>query len=104
MYLEAREPWRAIKVDRDLAAMTLRTALGLVRLSGHLSSAFIPTSSAQLLAVLPDASALSGVDPGLASSIGELVPSSRLEAPELLFRKIADEDLEAWINRFGGPA
>jgi len=35
---------------------------------------------------------------------GSWCHTSRLEAPELLFRKIADEDLEAWINRFGGPA
>ena len=103
VYLEAREPWRSIKVDRDLAAMTLRTALGLMRLYAHLSAPFIPFSCDRLSTVLPDADALSGVTPALAGSILELVGGSRLDAPDLLFAKVTDDDIEAWINRFGGP-
>ncbi len=52
-YLEAREPWRAIKVDRDLAAMTLRTALGLVAIDAIASAPFIPTAAETLAAVCP---------------------------------------------------
>ena len=104
VYLEAREPWRAIKTDRDAAAVTLRTALGLIPLFGHLSSPFMPAASARLVGLLPDAAPLVGVSGDLADSIGRLVAGSAFEAPDLLFRKIDDDTLAEWAERFGGAA
>jgi len=105
VYLEAREPWRAVKTDRDVAAVTLRTALGLARLYGHLSSPFIPTSAARLTALLPDAPQLGGIDAaGLAASVLDLDAGSAFVAPDLLFQKIDDDTLAAWTERFGGAA
>ena len=102
VYLEAREPWRAIKVDRDAAAVTLRTALGLARLFGHLSAPFVPETSERIAALLPEASGLDGVDPSLAPSILELAPGSPFVSSGLLFQKIDDDTLAAWAGRFGG--
>ena len=102
VYLEAREPWRAIKVDRDAAAVTLRTALGLARVFGHLSAPFVPETSERIAALLPEASGLDGVDPSLAASILELAPGSPFVSSGLLFQKIDDDTLAAWAGRFGG--
>ena len=102
VYLEAREPWRAIKTDRDAAAVTLRTALGLVRLAGHVSSPFIPSSAQRLLDVVPEAGALSGIAPELAGSVLDLAPGSAFVAPDLLFQKIPEESVREWEDRFGG--
>ena len=104
MYLEAREPWRAIKVDRDAAAVTIRTALGLVRLYGHLSSPFIPGTSEVLATVLPEADSLQGVSGALAPSVLELAAGAAFVGPGLLFRKIDDDTIAEWIERFGGTA
>ncbi|MEI2816040.1 MAG: methionine--tRNA ligase [Microthrixaceae bacterium] len=104
VYLEEREPWRAVKTDRDDAARTLRVALGLVRLFAHLSSPFIPAASARLSATLVDTPALDGVSGDLAASILGIEPGARFEVPGLLFSKVLDEEVEAWQARFGGPA
>lgn len=101
VYLEAREPWRAIKSDRELAAMTLRTALGVVRLHAHLSSPFIPSTSARIAATLPDAPALEGVGAELAASVLDLDPGTRFVAPDLLFQKLDDDLVATWAERFG---
>jgi hypothetical protein len=33
-----------------------------------------------------------------------LAPGSHFTVPEVLFRKLTDDDIEAWTERFGGPA
>ena len=102
-YLEAREPWRAVKTDPDLAAMTLRTALGLARIEAIASAPFVPDASAALAACLPDAP-IAGVrlSVDLADEILAVPPGSRFAAPGLMFTKIAPEQLEAWETAFGG--
>ena len=102
VYLEAREPWRAVKTDRDLAAMTLRTALGLARLYAIASSPFVPDASESLAGILPDATGSTVLSPDLADDVLGLVEGSRFVAPPLLFQKLAPEVLEEWEARFGG--
>ncbi len=103
VYLEAREPWRAIKTDRDAAAVTLRTALGLCRVFAVASAPFIPFAAERLASVTPEApvDGLS-LSTSLALEIGVLVEGSSFVAPELLFQKLTDDDLAEWSARFGG--
>ncbi|MFN8051965.1 MAG: methionine--tRNA ligase [Acidimicrobiales bacterium] len=103
VYLEAREPWRAIKTDRDAAAVTLRTALGLARLFGRLSSPFIPATADRLGELVPGAPSLDGMAASLAGTILDVEPGLAFVAPGLLFQKIDDDTTAAWIERFGGP-
>jgi len=103
VYLEEREPWRAIKTDRDTAAMTLRTALGFCRVAAVASCPFIPAASERLGALLPDGGlGDTPLTPGLADSISAVTPGSPFAAPGLLFGKLDDEQLAAWAERFGG--
>jgi methionyl-tRNA synthetase len=103
-YLEAREPWRAIKVDRDLAAMTLRTALGLVAIDAVASAPFIPTAAEALSSVCPGVCDELRLSPDLAELVLGIEPGRELVPPGLLFGKLVPEDLEAWEARFGGSS
>ncbi|MEA2410183.1 MAG: methionyl-tRNA synthetase [Thermoleophilaceae bacterium] len=98
-YLVRQEPWAAIKTDRDGAAVTLRTAINLAALYARLSAPVIPESSRAI-----------GVALGLGDTTDrwpegpelDLLPGGApFEVPGVLFRKIADEDLTAWRERFG---
>ena len=104
MYLEAREPWKTIKIDRDRTACTLRTALGLVLMHSVTSCPFVPHTADQLRLAFPDAAQVPLVlDEGLRSAAADvLVPGSALVPPPLMFRKLAPEELQAWAERFGG--
>jgi methionyl-tRNA synthetase len=102
VYLETKEPWRAVKVDREDAALTLRTGVGLARLFGHLSTPFIPESSAAIAAMLPGQPVLGTFDAELAETVNECQQGQPFTVDGLLFRKISDDDLVEWTARFGG--
>jgi methionyl-tRNA synthetase len=99
-YLERREPWRAVKTDPDAAAVTLRTAINLVRVIALLSSPILPTTGTLLAEALdlPDATPTYPT-----ADLTVLAPGHPFEVPDVLFRKLTDEELSAWKDRFGGP-
>ena len=104
VYLEAREPWRTVKVDRDRTACTLRTALGLILVHSVASGPFMPQTADRLRLAFPDAADKPLVlDQDLRSAAtGVVAPGSRLVPPALMFRKLAPEELDGWAERFGG--
>lgn len=98
-YLVRQEPWAAIKTDRDRAAVTLRTAINLGALFARLSAP-----------VIPDTARTIGDNLGLGEQVDrwpdgaelDLLPAgARFEVPDVLFRKIDDDDIAAWQERFG---
>ncbi len=103
-YLEEREPWKTVKVDRDRTATTLRTALQLACLHSVASAPIVPEASARLAAAFPEVATDGFVlDATLVDSVRKTVEGGeRFEAPGLLFDKLAPEDLAAWEERFGG--
>jgi methionyl-tRNA synthetase len=101
-YLQAAAPWTAIKTDRDRAAVVVRTAINLVALYARLSSPFIPFSAA----IIAEAVGEAGVTAWpLASDAGLLdsLPRGRaVRAPEVLFKKIEDDQVTEWTRQFDG--
>ena len=102
VYLEAREPWKTVKVDRERTACTLRHALDLLVVCAVASEPFVPTSCATLRAAFPtvDWAALR-----LDAELGHrraLEPGAAVVPPGLLFTKLAPEQLAEWEQRFGG--
>ena len=97
VYLETREPWKTVKDDRDRTACTLRTALGLAVLYGTLSAPFVPEAAAKLLGAFPGVDAATFVvTPDLRENAADAVaPGAPFVAPDLLFAKLAPEDLAA---------
>ena len=101
-YLQVAAPWTAIKTDRDRAAVVVRTAINLVALYARLSAPFIPFSAA----IIAEAVGEAGVTAWpLASDAGLLdrLPRGRtVAAPEVLFKKIEDDQVAEWTKQFDG--
>lgn len=100
-YLTEAAPWTAVKTDRDQAAVSVRMGLNLVALFARVSRPFIPFTCEGVSAAV-------GEDPGAgwpdAGAPLDLLPAGRdVRAPDVLFRKVEAEQVEAWRARFGGP-
>lgn len=100
-YWERTEPWKAAKTDRDRAAVVLRTAVNLVRVFAVVAAPIIPDASERVLAaVAPDTDwRWPGAD--VAGELAVLVPGSTFSVPEVLFRKVTDDEVAEWRERFG---
>jgi methionyl-tRNA synthetase len=100
-YLERATPWTVIRDDREQAACTLRTAINLIRVFAILAAPIIPDTSSRILAAL-------GLPPGdwindsIEEALTALGPGHPFAVPDVLFRKITDDDIAAWSERFGG--
>lgn len=100
-YLTEAAPWTAVKTDRDRAAVSVRMGLNLVALFARVSRPFIPFTCE----VVAKAVGESQDAPWPAATAAlDLLPAGReVKAPEVLFRKIEGDQVEAWRARFGGP-
>lgn len=99
-YLQAAAPWTVFKTDPAQAAAQTRLALNLVRLYAVLSEPFIPDAAATMLAAMQTGDRSW---PGDIRAALEVLPAGHaFSTPEVLFRKIADEEREDWQNRFAG--
>jgi methionyl-tRNA synthetase len=102
-YWEQSEPWKAVKQDPERAAMVQRIGVNLVRLFALLASPIIPESADTVLAAVdPDAPRRWPED--VDAELHALAPGSGFSVPDVLFRKLTDDDIAAWRARFGGPA
>lgn len=104
VYLEAREPWKTVKVDRGRTACTLRTALTVAAVHSVASEPFVPAAAATLRAAFPEvAGAKLVLDQSLPAAVRDLVaPGAGFAAPSLLFAKLTPEQLQEWTDRFAG--
>jgi methionyl-tRNA synthetase len=99
-YLQAAAPWSSFKADPVTAAMQTRLGLNLVRLYAVLSKPFVPDAAEAMMTALAT-SDWSWPDDAQAA-LNALPPGHPFATPEVLFRKIADEEREAWAARFAG--
>lgn len=99
-YLQAAAPWSVFKTDPDQAAAIARLALNLIPLYAVLSAPFIPDAADVMLGAMQteDRSWPEDVKAALAT----LPAGHAFTTPEVLFRKISDEEREAWQERFAG--
>jgi methionyl-tRNA synthetase len=102
-YWEQSEPWKAVKSDPQRAAVIQRTGVNLVRVFAVLALPIIPEAASTVLAaVAPDAPARWPDD--IDAETQAVEAGVRFQVPDVLFRKITDDDIAAWKERFGGPA
>ena len=99
-YLQAAAPWSVFKEDPERAAAQVRLALNLIRVYAVLSAPFIPDASAAML------SAMNTLDTewpsDMKAALTALPPGHGFTVPDVMFRKIADDEREGWQARFSG--
>jgi methionyl-tRNA synthetase len=103
-YLEEKAPWLQIKTDPEAAALTLRTAMNLIRLYGVVSEPLVPATAAAMREVFDrpgDNARWVGAEE--ATALDAVTAGTAFTVPPVLFAKITDEDLEAYRERFGAP-
>jgi methionyl-tRNA synthetase len=98
-YLQAAGPWTVHKSDPAAAAMQTRLGLNLVRLYAILSAPFIPDAAHTMLEALGTGD---GWPASVAEALAALPAGHAFATPDVLFRKIADEEREDWQKRFSG--
>jgi methionyl-tRNA synthetase len=102
-YLTRAAPWTAIKTDKNRAAASVRMGLNLVHLFGHLSWPIIPTAARKIHdAVMEAPELIPWPDEPMSQFLDGLDAGQEVRPPEMLFAKIADEQIAAWEMRFGG--
>jgi len=99
-YLQSSAPWSVFKEDPDRAAAIVRLALNLVRIYAVISAPFIPEASARML------SSMNTLDmewpDDMRAALNALPAGHEFVVPEVLFRKITDEEREEWQAKFSG--
>ncbi len=101
-YLQVAAPWTAIKTDPARAAVVVRTALNLAALYARLSAPFIPFAAEKIAEAFNQGWPLVWPSEGAAVELDRLPVGQTIRAPEVLFKKIEDEQVAEWGERFGG--
>mgnify|MGYP000392103334 FL=1 len=99
-YLQASAPWSVFKTDPDQAAAIARLALNLIPLYAILSAPFIPDAADSMLDAMQTKDRSWPQD--VKAALTALPAGHAFTTPEVLFRKIADEEREEWQSRFAG--
>ncbi|MFN3465709.1 MAG: methionine--tRNA ligase [Terricaulis sp.] len=102
-YLQAAAPWTALKTDRDAAAVGVRTGLNACALFAILAQPFIPDAAKAVLDAIgvPEANRMwpKADDRGAWDALPR---GHKFTPPDVLFKKIEDEQVVEWAARFGG--
>ena len=99
-FLQSAAPWTSFKTDPETAAADTRLALNLIRVYAILSAPFIPDAAATMLDAMKTEDTAWPSD--MATALAALPAGHAFEVPNVMFRKIADEEREAWSERFAG--
>lgn len=102
-YLTQAAPWTHYKTDVDQAAIGVRYGLNLVALFGILAQPIIPDTAEKILAAINIPSDKRSWRFGKVQDLLNALPiGHNISAPDVLFSKIEDDDVETWTERFGG--
>ncbi len=99
-YLQAAAPWSTFKENPDQAAAQIRMALNLIRLYAVLSAPFMPDASETLMGAMQTQDDSWPTD--VQKALEVLAPGHDFTVPDVTFRKITDDERDAWKERFAG--
>ncbi len=101
-YLQLAAPWTAFKSDPARAAASVRAGLNLIPLFAALSAPVIPFTAEKMFAAFGLDPKTDGVWPSsAAAALQKLKPGHKLALPDVLFKKIEEEQIAEWRARFG---
>ncbi|WP_297692426.1 methionine--tRNA ligase [uncultured Eudoraea sp.] len=106
-YLADEEPWKVIKEDKERVQTIMYVALQIATALAVLSEPFLPHTSAKLkriLAVEKDATSENSIVvhlswPDVSNKENLLPKSHKIGEPELLFRKVEDDEITAQLGK-----
>ena len=104
-YLTKAAPWTHYKTDIAQAAVGTRVGLNLVALFGVIAQPIIPDTAAKILDAMniPQENRTWNFR-SAEEAITALPLGMTINAPDVLFTKIEDDDVAAWTERFGGDS
>ncbi len=99
-YLQSAAPWTVVKTDLERAGAMVRLAMNLIRVYAVLSRPFIPDAAAVMMqAVQSDDWSWPAA---MRTALQTLPAGHAFDVPEVMFRKITDEERADWQTRFSG--
>jgi methionyl-tRNA synthetase len=101
-YLTEAAPWTAIKTDPARGAMIVRTGLNLVALFAAVSQPVVPFAAATIAGSVGLTTPLDWPSTDAEKELNRLTPGAAITVPAVLFKKIEDEQVAEWTERFGG--
>ncbi|XP_010513503.1 PREDICTED: methionine--tRNA ligase, cytoplasmic-like [Camelina sativa] len=106
-YLQDTKFWKLYKEDKPSCAVVVRTAAGLVHLLARLLEPFMPSVSREVFKQLnlPPQFSLSDEKGEVlqASRLWEILPPShRIGTPQTLFKKLEEEEMNHYREKFAG--
>ena len=101
-YIAEKEPWKKAK-EGDMAdtALTLRTALNMIRMAAILSAPFIPATSDKVYAAFGIKADERQWPTDVKAALDFFKAGREINAPEILFAKILPERIEELKQQFG---
>ena len=99
-YLQSAAPWSVFKEDPEKAAAQIRLALNLIRVYAVISAPFIPDAAAKMLSAMNTLDTEWPTD--MTSALSALPEGHGFTVPDVLFKKISDDEREDWQSRFAG--
>lgn len=102
-YLTQAAPWTHYKTDVDQAAIGVRYGLNLAALFGVIAQPIIPDAAAKILSALNIPEQFRTWNFRTPSEALNALPLGHpVSAPDVLFTKVEDSDIESWTEKFGG--
>lgn len=106
-YLADEEPWKVIKEDKDRVQTIMFVALQIAAALAVLAEPFLPFTSSKLKRILSIAESTSSQSSDLVELSWSDVPTKetllpkglQIGEPELLFRKVEDEEIQAQLSK-----
>ena len=98
--MQGAAPLSVIKTNPTRAAAIIRLAMNLIRIYAILSLPFLPDASAHMMASIKSEDWAWPTN--IKSAVQTLKEGHKFEVPEILFRKITDEERSDWKVRFSG--
>ncbi|MDI7774612.1 methionine--tRNA ligase [Asticcacaulis sp. EMRT-3] len=101
-YLQEAAPWTAFKTDVTRAGVIVRHGLNLVRLYAALAQPLIPFTAVRIAACVGAELPLDWPTGDARVELNRLHGGRQIASGEVLFKKIEDEQVAEWAERFGG--
>ncbi|AIF69027.1 methionyl-tRNA synthetase [Palaeococcus pacificus DY20341] len=92
-YFDYKQPWKTSKTDRVRTATTIHVSLQIVKALGALTEPFIPDASEKIWHLL-------NLEEVKKWEFTPLSPGHKVRKAEILFRKVEDEQIKAYLEKY----